>query len=193
MISELTCPHRVSNNLLMLVLLRLLVAQPAFLREAYRQLTGDCSAHSNVTERDVDRWIAQLLEDEDPDLIWDLCINSEGHPETYTTFLDFCRMYICQATKGSAARQVYDTSVIVSESPHRCTLWICTLPLPVISIFLALDLGFLCAVRTSTYHILKNPAEHITSILKVGKCNCTKKQWTRYITAQSCVYMNARL
>ena len=69
-------------------------SKPAFLREAYRRLTGDCSASSKVTERDVDQLIAQLLEDEDPDLIWDLRVNNEGRPETYTTFLDFCRTYV---------------------------------------------------------------------------------------------------
>jgi len=57
-------------------------SKPAFLQEAYWWLTGDCSASSNLTERDVDQQIAQLLEDEDPDLIWDLRVNNMGCPET---------------------------------------------------------------------------------------------------------------
>lgn len=69
-------------------------SKPAFLREAYRRLTGDCSASSNVTEREVDERITQLLEDEDPDLIWDLRVDNEGRPEMYTTFLEFCQKYI---------------------------------------------------------------------------------------------------
>ena len=41
-------------------------SKPAFLREAYRRLTGDAAADSTIEEVE-----AKLLEMEDPDLIWD--------------------------------------------------------------------------------------------------------------------------
>lgn len=66
----------------------------AFLREIYRRLTGDCSASSNLPENEVDNRLNQLIEDEDPDLIWDLRVNNDGRPEMYTTFLEFCQKYI---------------------------------------------------------------------------------------------------
>ena len=64
-------------------------SNPAFLREAYRRLTGDSSASSNATETEVDARIAHLLDTEDPDLVWDLRVNNSGRPETYTTYLEF--------------------------------------------------------------------------------------------------------
>ena len=69
-------------------------SQPAFLREAYRRLTGDCSASSTLSEKEVDERISQVLDDEDPDLIWDLRVTNRGRPETFSTFLDVCRQYI---------------------------------------------------------------------------------------------------
>lgn len=44
-------------------------SKPAFLREAYRRLTGDASSASST---EVDTRVAKLLETEDPDFIWDL-------------------------------------------------------------------------------------------------------------------------
>ena len=69
-------------------------SKPAFLREAYWRLNRDRSASSSTTLQEVDAQSAQLLEDEDPDLIWNLHVNNDGRPETYTTFLDFCRKHI---------------------------------------------------------------------------------------------------
>eukprot|EP00117_Sycon_ciliatum_P025894 scpid75942/ scgid21385/ len=46
--------------------------KPAFLREAYRRLTGDTSASITTDQAAVDKRIAELFETEDPDLIWDL-------------------------------------------------------------------------------------------------------------------------
>ena len=63
-------------------------SKPAFLREAYRRLTGDAAAASTIEEKEVDKRIAKLLEMEDPDLIWDLRIQSGGRPEECTLFLE---------------------------------------------------------------------------------------------------------
>lgn len=49
---------------------------------------------------------------------------------------------------------------------HRLTY--VSVQISLISIFLALDLDFLCAVRTPPYHSWKNPAERIMSILNIG-------------------------
>lgn len=66
----------------------------AFLREMYRRLTGDSSASSNLVEKEVDLRLNQLIENEDPDLIWDLRVSNDGRPEKYMTFLQFSQKYI---------------------------------------------------------------------------------------------------
>jgi hypothetical protein len=43
----------------------------AFLRQAYNRLTGDHSAADSSKQAEVDSRIAQILDEEDPDLIWD--------------------------------------------------------------------------------------------------------------------------
>ena len=69
-------------------------SKPAFLREAYLCLTGDQSSSSNATELAIDDRVRQMLDDEDPDLICDLCINNDGRPEKYEVFLECYRKYI---------------------------------------------------------------------------------------------------
>ena len=84
-------------------------SKPAFLREAYHRLTGDCSASSNLTEDEVDERIAQLIDSEDPDLVWDLRSNNEGRPETYGVFLDCCKKYIDSQIDTAVDDRRHDT------------------------------------------------------------------------------------
>ena len=42
----------------------------------------------NQTEHEVDARLREVLDSEDPDLIWDLRVNSEGRPEICKTFID---------------------------------------------------------------------------------------------------------
>ena len=69
-------------------------AKPAFLRAAYRRLTGDASAPDSTEQAEVDSRVAQLLDTEDPDLIWDLRVLNEGRPQAFTVFLEHCQQYI---------------------------------------------------------------------------------------------------
>ena len=48
------------------------------------------------------------------------------------------------------------------------TLTFQSVQLSLISIFLALDLDFLCAARTAPLHSWRNPVERIMSILNLG-------------------------
>ena len=50
--------------------------KPAVLREAYRRLAGDVSAAPSQTEHEVDERLQEILNSEDPDLIWDLRLNN---------------------------------------------------------------------------------------------------------------------
>ena len=54
--------------------------------------------------------------------------------------------------------------LMVVRSPAKYA----TVQISLISIFLALDLDFLCAVRTPPYHSWKIPAKCIMSILNIG-------------------------
>ena len=69
-------------------------SKPAFLREAYRRLTGYASAAYTTEQEEVDKRIAKLLETEDPDLVWDLRIQNDGRPEKYNVFLKECQSYL---------------------------------------------------------------------------------------------------
>lgn len=60
----------------------------------YRCLTGDCPASTNLTEAEVDERVSYILDYEDPDLIWDLRVNSQGKPEKYDVFLEECMTFI---------------------------------------------------------------------------------------------------
>ena len=76
---------------------------------AYCRLTGDCSASSNLTEDEVDQRMAQLVDNEDTDLVWDLRSNNEGRPETYQVFLDYCRKYIDSQVDTAVDDRRHDT------------------------------------------------------------------------------------
>ena len=64
------------------------------LREAYKRLTGDQAAAAYQSEEMVDKRVREMLDMEDPDLIWDLRMNNKGRPEEYTEFLEECKKYI---------------------------------------------------------------------------------------------------
>ncbi|CAG2252662.1 GATM [Mytilus edulis] len=66
----------------------------AFLREAYRRLTGDQSASLTASQTEVDRRISEILDNEDSELICDLRLNNRGQPEKYNEFLSECQNYI---------------------------------------------------------------------------------------------------
>ena len=53
------------------------------LREAYRRLTNDQSAATNLDQELVDKREQELLDMEDPDLIWDIFVDNKGQPEKY--------------------------------------------------------------------------------------------------------------
>lgn len=84
-------------------------SRPAFLREAYRRLTGDASAPSTAQEEEVDKRIAELLETEDPELVWDLRLTNSGRPESYTTFLEECQQYITSTVETAVDERRHDT------------------------------------------------------------------------------------
>ena len=57
-------------------------SKPAVLREAYRRLTGDCSACDSQDQAQVDARVAELHEH-----AWDLRQNSSGCPEKFGVVL----------------------------------------------------------------------------------------------------------
>ena len=61
--------------------------KPGILQNIYRRITGDASASTNATEAEVDKRVAQLLDIEDADVIWDLRANCSGRPEEYEEYL----------------------------------------------------------------------------------------------------------
>lgn len=53
-------------------------------------------------------------------------------------------------------------------SDHRLTYMYLSVQLTLISLFLTLDLDFLCACRTAPYHSWCNPVKHLMSIVNLG-------------------------
>lgn len=82
--------------------------KPAFLREAYHRLTGDRSASDTRSQAEVDARILQILDEEDPDLIWDMRTNNEGRPEEYGIFLELCQEYIVSTIKTAVDDRRHD-------------------------------------------------------------------------------------
>jgi hypothetical protein len=83
-------------------------SRAAFLREAYRRLTGDCSASITSAENEVDKRVAEILDTENSDLIWDLRVNNSGRPELYTAFLEECQKYISQKVEVAVDDRRHD-------------------------------------------------------------------------------------
>ena len=73
---------------------------------------------------------------------------------------------------------------------HRLTYL--SVQLSLISVFLKLDLDFLCAARTAPYHSWRNPAERIMSIMNLGlQCvGMMRKEMTPEFKASIASYNN---
>ncbi|CAB4028703.1 Hypothetical predicted protein [Paramuricea clavata] len=72
--------------------------KPAVLRHFYRDLTGDSSASTNLTEEEIDSRVCQVLdmEPEDPQTLIDLrSLNSSTERAKYV-FWDHCSQYLCE-------------------------------------------------------------------------------------------------
>ena len=89
--------------------------KPALLREMYRRLTGDSSSSANATEAEVNERVSQLLDLEDPNLIWDLRVNNQGRLEKYEAFLEKCKKYIDNHVETALDDCRYDTVGMDSE------------------------------------------------------------------------------
>ena len=62
--------------------------KPAVLRHFYRDLTGDSSASTNVTEEEVDMRVCKVLIDH-------CSLNSSTECAKYVVFWDNCSQYCC--------------------------------------------------------------------------------------------------
>lgn len=80
----------------------------AFLREMYKQLTGDCSASANFVESEIDDQIKLMIDCEDPDLIRDLRANNKSE-EKYQVFLEKCQQYIDSQVQTAVDDRRHDT------------------------------------------------------------------------------------
>ena len=91
----------------------------AILREAYRRLTGDAAAPNCLVEKQVDERVRELLEFEDPEIIWDLRLNNKGRPELYEEFLQACRKFVDAKIETAVDDRRHDN---VSEDDNGSTL-----------------------------------------------------------------------
>ncbi|XP_065883057.1 uncharacterized protein [Dysidea avara] len=71
--------------------------QPALLRQFYRDLTGDCSSASNLSEKEIDLRVAHIIDMEpsDPSTVFDLrSLNSSSDRKKYDVFWECCSKYL---------------------------------------------------------------------------------------------------
>ena len=75
--------------------------KPAALRYFYRDLTGDHSASSNLTESEIDEQVRSVIKMEDPDVVIDLRQLNSGRKSVYDVFWSECSAFI-QESVGQA-------------------------------------------------------------------------------------------
>lgn len=68
--------------------------KPMHARNVYRSLTGDNSAARNLTEKEVDERVRHAFDQQDPDIIQDLCEHNKGQPSKYDIFFEKTKEYI---------------------------------------------------------------------------------------------------
>lgn len=62
--------------------------KPMHARNVYRSLTTDNSAARNLTEKEVDERVRHAFDQQDPDIIQDLCEPNKGQPSEYDIFFE---------------------------------------------------------------------------------------------------------
>ena len=82
--------------------------QPTYLQEMYRQLTGDASAASTESEKEVDERVRQARDLEDADVVVDLRHHNNGHPSNYEPFWEACERYIESTVELAVDDRHYD-------------------------------------------------------------------------------------
>lgn len=87
---------------------RVTSCKAAFFREAYHRLTGDASAADSTKQAEVDQRILKILDEEDPDLIWDLRAENSGRPEQFSVFLEQCQKYINSSVETAVDERRHD-------------------------------------------------------------------------------------
>ena len=88
------------------------------LREAYKRLTGDNSASTNQTTLKIDERISEMLDMQDPDLIWDLRKNNVRE-QSYQIFLEECQRYIDGVVETSVDDRRHDPTVSDGNGNHQ--------------------------------------------------------------------------
>jgi hypothetical protein len=71
-------------------------------------LTGDASAADSTKQAEVDQRILKILDEEDPDLIWDLRAENSGRPEQFSVFLEQCQKYINSSVETAVDERRHD-------------------------------------------------------------------------------------
>lgn len=88
------------------------------LREAYRRLTGDKSAPENENSLKIEERVSEMLDMQDPDLVWDLRNNNRSE-EHYQVFLEECQQYIEGVVETSVDDRRHDHTITDSNGSYQ--------------------------------------------------------------------------
>ena len=80
-------------------------------RHVYKDLVGDASASSNLSESEIDERVAALLELEEPDLVYDLRDHFGGRQSRFELFWQKAKEYI-EEDVGTAVDDRRHSSVV---------------------------------------------------------------------------------
>ena len=102
--------------------------KPVVLRSIYRELTGDASGSSTLTETTIDKRLKEVLSFEDVDIIVDLRESNEGRRGKYDTFWTKCKEYLQECTAVPDRRhgdvsfmaKAISTRDLIAQVSQRC-------------------------------------------------------------------------
>lgn len=60
----------------------------------YRELTGDCTRGTNLTEKEIDQRVKDFLDMEDVEIIPDLCAHNKSRQKSFDTFWSACEQVL---------------------------------------------------------------------------------------------------
>ena len=153
----------------------------AILREAYRRLTGDTAAPNCMIEKQVDERVRELLELEDPEIIWDLRLNNKGRPESYEDFLSACKKFIDANIETAVDDRRHDDVV---EDNDGSTMSITHLAMAISAVDLHRQVSetmpegkcaVMCMIKcVFNQHAFKRKMKRLISILNAYLCNLCK-------------------
>ena len=97
--------------------------KPHEFRFIYKELTGDCSEGSNLTEKEIDQRVKEFLDMEDLDIIPDLCTHNKGRQKSFDDFWLACEQVLNDQIGLAVDDRRHDLVTHVASAVSVRDLW----------------------------------------------------------------------